>query len=101
MHTILKGHMMAAALLKEYDTTLDTKHRITVRNASCLYKNYHVRVFTDGRIQLDPRVLVDPQYISKRTLRMMDRAMNNFGKGIASDPVDTEEMRKVADALPD
>jgi len=92
---------MPAELLKEYDTTLDSKHRITVRSVHNLYKNYHVRVFNDGRILMDPRVLVDPKYISKRTLRMMDRAMMNFAKGAVNEPVDTEEMRKVADALPD
>jgi hypothetical protein len=90
-----------AALLKEYDTTLDTKHRITVRNGKGLYKNYHVRVYGDGRILMEPRVLVHPKYISKKTLRMMDMAMDNFAKGVRSEPINTDKMRKVADALPD
>jgi hypothetical protein len=93
--------MMPVDLLKEYDATLDTKHRITVRNAPKIYKNYHVRVYTDGRIQMEPRILIDPKFISKRTLRMMDSAMKNISKGIVSGPVNTEEMRKVADDLPD
>jgi len=88
-------------LLKEYDTTLDTKHRITVRSGKGLYKNYHVRVYGDGRILMEPRVLVHPKYISKRTLRMMDKAMDNYAKGIRSEPIDTDEMRKIVDALPD
>lgn len=92
---------MPVDLLKEYDTTLDTKHRITVRSAPKLYKNYHVRIYTDGRIQMEPRILVDPKFISMRSLRMMDRAMKNISKDIVSEPVDTEEMRKVADELPD
>lgn len=92
---------MPVYLLKEYDTTLDTKHRITVRSAPKLYKNYHVRIYTDGRIQMEPRILVDPKFISMRSLRMMDRAMKNISKDIVSEPVDTEEMRKVADELPD
>lgn len=92
---------MPVVLLKEYDTTLDTKHRITVRSVPKLYKNYHVRIYTDGRIQMEPRILVDPKFISKRSLRMMDSAMKNISKGIVSGPVDTEEMRNVADALPD
>ena len=92
---------MPVAVLKEYDTTLDTKHRITVRSVPKLYKNYHVRVYSDGRIQMEPRVLVDPKFISKRTLRMMDNAVKNISKGVASKPIDTKEMRMVADALPD
>jgi len=90
-----------AELLKEYDTTMDAKHRITVRNVKRLYKNYHVRVYGDGQILMEPRVLVHPKYVSKRTLRMMDKAMDNFAKGIVSEPVDTNELRKIADALPD
>lgn len=90
-----------AELLKEYDTTLDTKHRITVRNVKRIYKNYHVRVYGDGRILMEPRILVDPKLISKRTLHMMDKAMDNYAKGVRSEPVDTNEMRKIADALPD
>ena len=90
-----------AALLKEYDTTLDTKHRITVRNVKRIFKNYHVRIYGDGQILMEPRVLVHPKYISKRTLQMMDKAMGNYAKGIRSEPINTEEMRKIADALPD
>jgi hypothetical protein len=88
-------------LLKEYDTTLDTKHRLTVRSGKGLYKNYHVRVFGDGRILMEPRILVHPKYVSKRTLRMMDKAIGNYKKGTRSEPIDTVEMRKIADALPD
>jgi hypothetical protein len=32
---------------------------------------------------------------------MMDRAIMNYAQGITSESVDTDEMRKVADALPD
>jgi hypothetical protein len=50
---------------------------------------------------MEPRVLVHPKYISKRSLQMMDKAMKNYSKGIRSEPVNTNEMRTVADALPD
>ena len=92
---------MATELLKEYDTTLDTKHRITVRGQKKLFKNYHVCIYKDGKIMMEPRVLIHPKYISQKTLRMMDRAMENFSKGVRSEPIDTDEMRKIADALPD
>jgi hypothetical protein len=88
-------------LLKEYDTTMDTKHRITVRNVTRPFKNYHVRIYRDGRILMEPRVLIDPKFLSKRTLRDMDKAMDNYSKGIRSEPIDTDELRKIADALSD
>ena len=92
---------MQDEVVREYDTALDTKHRITVRGEAKLYKNYHVRVFNNGRIVLDPRVLIDPKLISKKTLRMMDKSMCNYQKGIRSEPLNTDEMRRIADALPD
>jgi hypothetical protein len=36
-----------------------------------------------------------PDQISVKTLRMMDASMKNFAKGIAGDPVDIEELRKI------
>jgi hypothetical protein len=92
---------MAPGIVKEYDTTLDTKFRITVRHTARPYKNYHVRIYNDGRILMEPRILIDPRCLSERTLRMMDKAMKNFAKGVRSDPIDTGAMRKAADALPD
>jgi hypothetical protein len=65
------------------------------------YKNNQVRVSGEGRIIKDPGVLADPNCISKRTLRMMDTAMNNFAEGVRSEPIDVEEMRRIADALCD
>ena len=90
-----------AALLQEYDTTLDTKHRITVRSRNNAYRNYHVRIYGDGHIVMEPRVLVHPKFISKKTLRMMDKAINNLAQGKRSKSINTEEMRSLADALPD
>jgi DNA-binding transcriptional regulator/RsmH inhibitor MraZ len=94
---------MAAELLKEYDTTLDSKSRITVRAQSkkSLYKNYHVKIYNDGHIVLEPRVLVHPDQISKKTLKMMDLAVDNYAKGNRSEPVNIDEMRKLADGLSD
>jgi DNA-binding transcriptional regulator/RsmH inhibitor MraZ len=94
---------MAAELLNEYDTTLDSKCRVTVRGQSkkSLYKNYHVKIYKDGHIVLEPRVLVHPDQISKKTLKMMDSAMENYTKGNRSKPIDLDEMRKLADGLSD
>jgi hypothetical protein len=95
---------MATKVLKEYDTTLDTKHRFTLRGVSkqaADYKNYHVKIYDDGKIVMEPRVLVDPKLISKRTLQMMDRGIKNFSKGKVSEPLDIKKLKGIADALPD
>lgn len=62
---------MSDEILKEYDTTLDSKGRFTVRGQSKkdIFKNYHVKIFSDGRILLEPRILVDPSVISKKHIK--------------------------------
>ena len=94
---------MAAELLKEYDTTLDSKSRITVRwqSKKSLFKNYHVKIYKDGHVVLEPRVLVHPDQISKKTLKMMDMAIDNYAKGNRSEPIDIDAMRKLADGISD
>ncbi len=77
---------MQTAVIKEYDAHLDMKKRVTLRGAEAEY--YAVRMFDDGHIVLEPRVLVPPEMISKRTLKMLDKAAANFKKGNVSKPVD-------------
>jgi hypothetical protein len=43
--------------------------------------HYAVKTFSDGHVLLEPRVLVPPEAVSKRTLKMMDKAANNFKQG--------------------
>ena len=74
------------AAVKEYDAKLDTKKRITLRGSS--YDYYHVIEFPNGKIELEPRVLVEPFEISEDTLRMVDASMGNLKKGKASKPID-------------
>ena len=74
------------AIVKEYDAKIDTKKRITLRGSS--YEYYHVIEFPNGKIELEPRVLVDPFDISEDTLRMVDASMENLKKGEASKPID-------------
>ena len=80
---------MKANIVKEYDAHLDVKRRITLRGVDSEY--YAVRMFDDGRIMLDPRVLVPPEAISRRTLRMMDNSMHNMKKGKVSEPIDLDK----------
>ncbi len=74
------------AAVKEYDARIDIKKRVTIRGAQ--YENYHVYEYENGRIMLEPRVLVNPFEVSKNTLGMMDTAIENLNKGKASKPVD-------------
>ena len=78
--------------LKEFDTRLDDRKRITLSGAE--YENYHVTIYEDGSIRLEPRILVAPVTLSERTVAMMDRAMANFAKGKVSKPVDPEALRR-------
>ncbi|OHD80327.1 MAG: hypothetical protein A3J97_05550 [Spirochaetes bacterium RIFOXYC1_FULL_54_7] len=72
--------------IKEYDARIDLKKRVTIRGA--LYDHYHVTEFDDGRIVLEPRELVAPLELSRRSLAMMDAAMVNYKAGKVSAPVD-------------
>ncbi|MGL1891642.1 MAG: hypothetical protein OCD02_08445 [Spirochaetaceae bacterium] len=79
-----------SSVLKQYDTKLDSKHRITVRGAN--YDYYHVIEFEDGKIELQPRILIDPQTISSNTLVMMDSSIKNLKENNVSDPIDLSEF---------
>jgi hypothetical protein len=80
---------MKANIIKEYDAHIDMKKRITLRGAGAEY--YAVQMFNDGHIMLEPRVLVPPDTVSKKTLRMLDRAAKNFKKGKVSAPIDLDK----------
>ncbi len=75
--------------IKEYDTKVDSKNRFTIRGAK--YDYYHVSEFTDGHIELVPRVLVDPDIISKNTIEMMDKSVENLKNGKVSEPISLSE----------
>lgn len=74
----------------EYDARLDVKKRLTLRGASFEY--YHVQELPDGRIMLDPRALVSPFELSKKTLATMDASMADVKKGRASKPIDLSKF---------
>ena len=75
-----------AEAVKSYDAKMDSKKRITLRNA--LYEYYHVEEFDDGRIILEPRELVPPFQISEKSLAMMDQAVRNLKQGKVSPAVE-------------
>lgn len=73
-------------VVANYDVAADDKNRISLRKARTKY--FHVKALSDGSFLLEPRVLVSPNAISPRTLKMLDKSANNLKKGLASAPVD-------------
>ena len=68
--------------IREYDAKLDSKKRLTLREAG--YEYYHVSVLPDQRIVLEPRVLTTPFEVSVNTLKMTDSSVDNMKKGKVS-----------------
>ncbi len=81
-----------SAVVKQYDTKVDSKNRFTIRGSKFDY--YHVTEFNDGHIELVPRVLVDPTVISRNTLNMMDQSVENLKSSKVSDSVDFSKYLK-------
>ena len=65
--------------VREYDAKLDSKRRLTLRNASFEY--YHVQEMDNGTIVLEPRELTVPFQVSAKTLAMMDASVKNMKTG--------------------
>lgn len=82
--------MKEVQAVREYNVSLDSRNRLTLRGAE--FENYHVVEYEDGSYRLEPRILVAPYTISRRTLQMMDRGMEKFGRGEVSDPVDPDDL---------
>ena len=78
--------------IREYDAKLDSKKRLTLREAGDEY--YHVSVLPDQRIVLEPRVLATPFEVSENTLKMMDRAVENMKNGKVSPTLDLTEFEE-------
>ena len=67
----------------QYIAKLDSKKRITIRNPK--YEYYHVVEQDNGVVVLEPRELVDPFTISKKSLEQMEEDVKNLKKGIVSE----------------
>ena len=79
-----------AVTLRSYDAKIDSKKRITLRNA--LFEYFHVEEYDDGRILLEPRELTAPFQVSAQTLSMMDSAVENMKVGKVSNAIDLSEF---------
>ena len=81
---------MDAMVQTNYTAHLDAKNRLTIRGAR--YDDYQVKEYANGCILLEPRELVKPKEISKRSLKMMDEAVANLQQGKVSAPLDLSEF---------
>src|SRR6266566_9731166 len=73
-------------VVERYDVAADSKKRINLRKAKTKY--FHVKALSNGSYLLEPRVLVPPQAISARSLKMLGKSVASLKKGLASAPVD-------------
>ncbi len=80
---------MKTAVMREYEAHLDTKSRITIRGVKNEY--FAVKMFQDGRVLLEPRVLVPPEAVSEKTLKSLDEAAKNFKRGMVSEPINLDK----------
>lgn len=80
------------SIIREYDAKLDSKKRLTLRDAGFEY--YHVSVLPDQRIVLEPRVLTKPFEVSANTLKMMDASAENMKNGKVSPAPDLSEFEE-------
>ena len=76
--------------IKNYTVHIDDKKRITLSGA--LYQYYNVKEYINGCIILEPRELVVPDSISKRTLKVMDKAIENYKIGEVSEAIDLSDF---------
>ena len=81
---------MDASVVANYTAHLDDKHRLTLRGAKYTY--YQVKEYENGCITLEPRELVAPKEISKKTLAMMDESIRNYNAGNVSEYIDLSEF---------
>ena len=72
--------------IQSYDVAADSKNRISLRGAKAKY--FHVKALSNGSYLLEPRVLVAPEALPKRTLRMLEKSVAALKKGRASAPID-------------
>ena len=77
---------MDTSVVADYTAHLDTKHSLTLHGAKYAY--YQVKEYEKGCIVLEPRELVVPKEISKKSLAMMDESIRNYKAGNISAPID-------------
>jgi len=84
-----------ATVIREYDAKLDSRDRLVLRDAE--FEHYHVVMYDDGSVRLEPRVLAHPGELSARTLQMMDRSVASLEQGKTGEAVDFSRYRALLD----
>ena len=79
--------------IKSYDAKIDSKKRITLRNA--LYEYFYLEEYDDGHILLEPRELTKSFQISANSLKMMDSSIENLKKGNVSNAIDLSSYEDI------
>lgn len=80
---------METEITQTYEAKLDDKLRMTLRGTK--FRHFLVKAYNNGTYLLEPRVLVPPESVSKRTLKMMDKSVENFKKGKVSKKVNLKK----------
>jgi len=80
------------SVLRSFDIAADAKNRISLRGAKSKY--FHVKALSNGCYVLEPRMLVSPDAIPARTLRMLESSVARLKKGKASAPIDLSPFLK-------
>ncbi len=73
-------------VVQDYDVAADAKNRISLRGAKAKY--FHVKALSNGNYILEPRMLVAPEAIPARTLKMLEQSVASLKRGKASAPID-------------
>lgn len=79
---------MPVGVKGNYDAKLDTKRRVTIRNARTQF--YHVTEYEDGTLKLEPRVLVSPDM-----LKQIDTAVKRHKAGHKGSKLDWSKLPEV------
>lgn len=75
-------------IVADYTVAADAKNRISLRGARSKY--FRVQGLSNGCFVLKPRLVVPPQALSARSMKMLDKSAANLKRGLASDPVNLD-----------
>ncbi len=78
------------SVVADFDVVADAKRRISLRGTKS--KFFHVSALSNGAYLLEPRVLVPPEAVSARTLKLLEKSVAGLKQGLASNPVDLAEF---------
>ena len=73
---------------RQFNVKLDTKSRVTIRGAQSEY--YEITEYDNGKLVLEPRVLVDPEL-----LKHIDIAVKDYKKGDKGTPLDWSKYPEI------